>query len=154
MSERARRCLREDLGQSLVELALSLPVMAFLLLGGADMARAFAIQLAVQNGARAGAEAAAIDYSPTVAKAQGRACDEMGRTPGLDTTSCPTNPDVIVTFLQDDGVTQCPNPAVASIACYATVEIRYTFRLVTPWPLIPSTFTFDRTTSMRMFAAP
>ncbi len=146
--------VRDELGQSLVEIALSLPLMAFLLLGGADMARAFAIQLAVQNGARAGAEAAAIDYSPTEAKAKARACDEMGRTPGLDTSSCPTNPHVIVTFLQDDGIQACPNPAVAATPCYATVEIQYTFKLVTPWPLIPNTFAFDRATSMRMFAAP
>lgn len=146
--------VREQRGQSLVEIALSLPLMAFLLLGGADMARAYAIQLAVQNGARAGAEAAAIDYSPTVAKAQARACDEMARTPGLDTTACATNPVVNVTFLQNDGVSACPNPPVAATACYATVEIVYSFKLVTPWPLLPNSFTFDRTTSMRMFAAP
>lgn len=146
--------IREQRGQSLVETALSLPLLAFLLLGGADMARAYAIQLAVQNGARAGAEAAAIDYSPTVAKAQARACDEMARTPGLDTSSCPTNPAVTVTFKQDDGTSACPNPPVVTTACYATVEIVYTFKLITPWPLIPNRFTFDRTTSMRMFAAP
>jgi Flp pilus assembly protein TadG len=144
----------EDVGQSLVELALSLPLMVFLLLGGADMARAFAIQLAVQNGARAGAEAAAIDYSPTQAKAVARACDEMARTPALDTTNCTTDASVTVTFKEADGTTDCPNPPVSGSACYATVEVRYTFKLITAWPLIPSSFAFDRSTSMRMFAAP
>lgn len=151
------RWVGEDLGQSLVEIALSLPMLTFLLLGGADMARAYAVQLAVQDGARAGAEAAAIDYSPTVAKAQARACDEMGRTPGMNVSTCPNNPNkpaVYVTFAQSDGTTACVNPPTLTTPCFATVEVRYTFRTVTPWPLIPNTFTFDRTTVMRMFASP
>ncbi len=140
----------EDRGQSLVELALTLPLLVFMLLGGADMARAYAIQLAVQNGARAGAEAAAIDYSPTAAKAQARAKDEMGRTPGLNSGNATVN----VTFAQADGVTACLNPPTVTTPCWATVEAKYTFNLITAWPLIPNTFAFDRTTTMRMFASP
>ena len=49
------RFVRGDRGQSIVELALALPILVFLLIGGADLARAFAIQIAVQNGARAAA---------------------------------------------------------------------------------------------------
>ena len=52
---------RLDAGQSMVELALLLPVIAVGLIGAADLARAFALQMAVQNGARAGAEAYAIE---------------------------------------------------------------------------------------------
>lgn len=151
------RSFSEDCGQSLVELAISLPALVFCLLGGADMARAYAVQLAVQNGARAGAEAAAIDYSPTTAKAQARACDEMGRTPGMNTTVCPNNPNnptVNVTFAQSDGSTACVNPPTVAAPCFATVEVKYSFNTVTPWPLIPNTFSFDRTTVMRMFASP
>ena len=140
----------DERGQSLVELALSLPILVFLLLGGADMARAYAIQLAVQNGARAGAEAAAIDYSPTVAKAQARATDEMSRTPGLASSGAIVN----VKFKQTDGLTDCVNPPTVATPCFATVEAKYTFSTITAWPLIPNTFAFDRTTVMRMFAAP
>ncbi len=150
------RWVGEDLGQSLVEIALSLPMLTFLLLGGADMARVYAVQLAVQDGARAGAEAAAIDYSPTVAKAQARACDEMGRTPGMNVTTCPNNPNkpaVYVTFAQNSGAA-CVSPPTVTSPCFATVEVQYTFRTITPWPLIPNTFMLDRTTVMRMFAAP
>lgn len=147
------RFLSDGRGQSLVELALSLPLLTFLLLGGADMARAFAIQLAVQNGARAGAEAAAVDHSPTTDKARSRAIDEMGRTPGLS-TSDPTNPTVTVTFKQGDGLTDCVNPPTVAAPCLATVRVQYTFRTITPWPLIPTVFAFDRSTVMRMFAAP
>jgi len=144
------RFLREHPGQSLVELALSLPMLAFLLLGGADMARAYAFQLATQNGARAGAEAAAIDYSPTPAKATARAVDEMARTPGLDSSAATVTP----TFAQTDGTTACVNPPTVALPCFATVRVQYTFRTITPWPLIPNVFAFDRSTSMRMFASP
>src|SRR5713226_8356006 len=70
--------------QSMVEIALLLPMLVFLILAGGDLARAYALQLAVQNGARAGAEAAAIDFSPSAALAENRARDEMSRTPGMD----------------------------------------------------------------------
>jgi Flp pilus assembly protein TadG len=144
------RAQTEELGQSLVELALLLPILAFLMLGGADVARAYAIQLAVQNGARAGAEAAAIAFAPTVDSAKARTRDEMGRTPGMDATA----PTVDVTFARSDDVTACANPPTEAVPCFATVRVRHTFRTVTPWPLIPNTFNFDRRTTMRMFAAP
>jgi Flp pilus assembly protein TadG len=143
------RARTEDLGQSVVELALLLPILAFLMLGGADIARAYAIQLAVQNGARAGAEAAAVDQSPTIDKASARARDEMGRTPGMDASA----PTVDVSLARSDGTT-CANPPTPISPCFATVRIRHTFRTITPWPLIPNQFQFDRMTSMRMFAAP
>ena len=61
--------VRGDRGQSIVELALALPILVFLLIGGSDLARAFAVQIAVQNGARAGAEASAITFTPTAPEA-------------------------------------------------------------------------------------
>ena len=67
----------------MVELALLLPVMVFGLIGAADLARAYALQLAVQNGARAGAEAYAIDYAKNQAQAITRARTEMSQTTGL-----------------------------------------------------------------------
>lgn len=144
------RWRQDAAGQAVVELALALPVLAFTLLGGADLARAFAVQLAVQNGARAGAEAAAIDYTPTAAEARARALDEVGRTPGLR----PANATVDVTFARSDGSSACADPPTVAAPCFATVRVRYTFSTVTPWPLIPSTFNFDRATTMRMFTAP
>lgn len=144
------RLLRHERGQSIVELALSLPILAFLLLGGADMARAFAIQLAVQNGARAGAEAAAIDFSPSTAEARAHAINEMSRTPGMT----PANATVTVTFKQADGLTNCTDPPTVATPCFATVRVQYTFQTITAWPLMQNTFMFDRTTTMRMFATP
>lgn len=139
--------VRDDDGQSIVETALMLPILVFLILAGGDMARGYAIQIAVQNGARAGAEAAAIDYTPTAAEAEARARDEMSRTPGMDGNA----PTVNVSFKQSDGTT-CVSPPTLAHPCYATVEVIHSWHTVTAWPLIPNSFTFDRSTTMRMIA--
>lgn len=136
-------------GQSIVELALTLPMLVFILIGGADLGRAYAMQLAVQNGARAGAEAVAIDSSPTAAEAEARARDEMGRTPGMDASS----PTVTVAFAKTDGTACLATPTVAE-PCFATVRVQHTYNAVIPWPLIPNTANFDRQTTMRTIKGP
>lgn len=146
----AARFAAEERGQSIVETALMLPILVFLILAGGDMARGYAIQIAIQNGARAGAEAAAIDYTPTAAETEARTRDEMSRTPGMNSNG----PTVTVTFAQVDGITTCLNPPTLATPCFATVRVQYTWRTITAWPLIPNTFTFDRQTRVRMVSAP
>ena len=133
----------------MVELALLLPILVFGLIGAADLARAFALQLAIQNGARAGAEAYAINFTPTRALAIPRAKDEMGRTPGMDTN----NPQLVVDAwaLQADGATPCLQPPTVAVPCFVTVSIQYQFHTLVPWPMIPNTANFDRSTTMRTF---
>ena len=142
--------VRDDRGQALVEFALVVPFLAFVLLGAVDLSRAYAQQLAVQNGARAGAEAAAIDVSPTAPEAIARARDEIARTAGLD----PTAATITVSFRQPDGTTACVNPTTLASPCLATVRVRYTFRTAVPWPFIPNVASFDRTNIVRMLKAP
>jgi Flp pilus assembly protein TadG len=131
----------------MIELALALPIMAFLLIGGADMGRAFAIQIAVQNGARAAAEASALDYTPTPGEATTHAQQEMNRTPGMNANSA------IITYTKKlvDGTTDCPASPSNATPCYFTVRVQYTFNTIIPWPLIPNTFNLDRTTKVRSF---
>jgi Flp pilus assembly protein TadG len=140
--------VRDQLGQSMVELALLLPVLVFGLIGGADLARAYAIQLAIQNGARAGAEAYAISQSPTPTLAQSRATDEISRTPGIDINIldvfAPTRPT------HADG-TQCFTTPTVADPCFYTVTVQYEFHTIAPWPLIPNTVNFNRSTTMRTF---
>jgi Flp pilus assembly protein TadG len=152
---RARRFLRAQRGQSLVEIALALPILVYLLLGGVDIARAYAAQLAVQNGARAGAEGTALDVTPTSAESLAHAQQEMARTPGINAL----NATVTTTFTLVDGTTPCTGAANTSIAgtstfaapCYANVRVQYTFNTITPWPGLPHTFYFDRSTSYRRY---
>lgn len=136
---------REERGQSIIELALSLPLLVFALIGGADLARAYALQLAVQNGARAGAEAAAIDFTPTQGEIVARARDEMARTPGMDASEAA----ITVTLKRGDGATDCIDPPTPATPCFVTVRVQYVFRTITPWPLVPNVATFDRMTLMR-----
>ncbi|MGH2472355.1 MAG: TadE/TadG family type IV pilus assembly protein [Candidatus Limnocylindria bacterium] len=133
----------------MVELALLLPVLVFGLIGAADLARAFALQLAIQNGARAGAEAYAINFTPTQALAISRAIDEMARTPGINTSDPSLN--VNADIAQADGVTACIRPPTVATPCFVTVSVQYTFRTIVPWPFIPNTANFDRSTTMRTF---
>jgi len=150
-----QRFLWSERGQSLVETALALPLMAFTLLGGADMARAFAIQLAVQNGARAAAEATALDTTPTSAEATAHAQQEMDRTPGMTATSS----TITVTFTQSNGTSACSGAASTAVAgtstiatpCYARVRVQYSFSTLIAWPGLPTTFAFDRVTMYRRY---
>ncbi len=139
----------------MVELALMLPIMSFLLLGAADMARAFATQLAVQNAARSGAEATALDTTPTGVEAIQHVRDELGRTPSVD----PASATITVTFTQANGTSACTGAANTSVAgtssiatpCYALVRVQYTWSTLIPWPLMQRSFTFDRTTMVRRY---
>jgi len=138
---------RRDGGQSVVELALCLPLLVFALLGGADMARAFALQIAVQNGARAGAESYAIDANPTSLEAQNAALAEINRTPGANAALS----DVTVSKAQSDGVTACVGTPTVATPCFVSVRVRYAWSTIIAWPIVPNGGTFDRTTSVRMF---
>jgi len=142
-----RTFLADERAQSMVELALILPALVFGLLGGADLARALATQIAVQNGARAGAEAYAINSTPTTALAQSAAVAEMNRTPTVNATSA----NVTVTEAQADGITACVHPPPAATPCFVTVTATYTFTTTTAWPLVPNTLNFNRSTIFRMF---
>jgi Flp pilus assembly protein TadG len=133
-------------GQSIVELALCLPLLVFGLIGGADLARAYALQIAVENGSRAGAEAYAITSLPTYLQAQQAAVDEINRTP----TAAATTANVAVSTTLADGVTACSTSSLAT-PCFVNVRVQYGWRTLVAWPLIPNTGTFDRTTSIRTY---
>lgn len=154
-----------------MEVALATPMIAITLLGAADMARAYSTQLAVQNSARAGAEAAALIASPGGATVAARAQSELTNTPGVNASgACSQSGDVFtcgsatitVTFTRSDRATACSGAASTSVAgtsststpCYANVEVRYTFTTLTPWPGLPHSFTFDRSTMYRRYQCP
>ena len=142
-----RGFVRHESGQSLVELALTLPLLVFALLGGADLARSYGLQIAVENGARAGAESYAIDSTPTSAEAQAAAIAEINRTP----TANAGGSNVTVTKAQADGVTACVSPPTLVAPCFVSVRVQYPWSTIIAWPLIPNSGTFDRTNVIRTF---
>jgi Flp pilus assembly protein TadG len=125
--------LAGDRGQALVEVALLLPLLVFGLIGGVDMARAYAAQLGVQNAARAGAEAYLLGVATTDAAITTYVQNELSGVPGV-TASAAT---VTVTHSTVSGVS------------YVTVRVRYIWRTLVAWPLVPNQATFDRSTQMR-----
>jgi Flp pilus assembly protein TadG len=131
----------------MVELALTLPLLVFAILGGADLARAFSLQIAVENGSRAGAESYAIDSTPTNSEAQAAAVAEINRTPTANASAA----DVTVTKTQTDGVTACTSPPTIAAPCYVSVRVVYPWTTTIAWPIVPNHGTFDRTTSVRTF---
>jgi Flp pilus assembly protein TadG len=70
--------LRQDAGQSLVELALALPVLLLILLGIADLGRAFYYTVMVADAARQAAVYAVANPTATSAAVAQRACDASG----------------------------------------------------------------------------
>ena len=131
----------------MVELALALPLLVFGVVGGADLARAFALQIAVENGARAGAEAYAITSLPTTAQAKQAAIDEINRTP----TAVATTNMVSVNATYADGVTTCVTTSTVANPCFITVRVVYAWSTLIAWPIVPNGGTFDRTTTMRTY---
>ncbi|HEY8757256.1 MAG TPA: TadE family protein [Candidatus Limnocylindria bacterium] len=135
-------------GQSIVELALCLPLLVFGVVGGADLARAYALQIAVENGSRAGAEAYAITSSSvrTIGEAQNATIQEINRTP---TAAADVN--MVQVTLQQLGVTVTSCSPTVAAPCYVIVRVQYGWHTLVAWPLIPTSGTFDRTTSMRTY---
>ena len=136
-----RRILRNpgpavESGQALVETALSLSLLVFTILGGADMARAFAAQLGVQNAARAGAEAAVTRVATTDAQIVSYADDELGRIAGVDAATA----TISVTHTTGVGGESLVN-----------VRVQYTYRTLVPWPFVPNMLSLDRTATFRNY---
>jgi len=140
-----RRGLHGDLGQSIVEVALALPILSFTLLGGAEMARAFGAQIAVENAARVAAEAEALAAVPSSTEATSRAQSELNQTPGVTATNA------TVTFSEvTSGGASCTT-STSTTPCYAKVRVQYTYSTLIAWPGLPHTFAFDRTAWYRRY---
>jgi Flp pilus assembly protein TadG len=134
-----RRSARDRAGQSgqaLVETALSLSLLVFTILGGADMARAFAAQLGVQNSARAGAEAAVTRAATTDPQIITYVTDELGRIAGVNSAAA----TISVT-----------HTVGASGESLVNVRVQYTYRTLVPWPFVPNTLNLDKTATFRNY---
>lgn len=138
----------------MVELALALPMLVFLLMGGADFARSLSAQVGVLNAARVGAESAAA-RAPGVSQPVGTddaavityARTELTRVPGVDATLA----TITVRSFRADGVTACLNPPTTATPCYVTVRVQYPFRTAIAWPLLPNALALDRSAQFRTY---
>jgi hypothetical protein len=75
----------------------------------------------------------------------------MSRTPGMNVND-PNRLIGITVTLHDENSDPCVvSPPTVDDPCFVTVRVRYAFRTIIPWPLIPNTANFDRSTTMRLF---
>ena len=157
-------------GQALVELALVVPIIVFLLLGIYDFARVFTAQIAIESAAREAADFGAFNssrwlgdpanplsnYSTTLQGMTERACvasinldDYVG-----DSTTC-TNPTVKILLTDENGgvANDCDNPVRPQGPCWVQVDLAYDFNLLIPFGVdflgsylgLPDTLGFERT---------
>jgi Flp pilus assembly protein TadG len=129
-------------GQALIETALSLSILVFLLVGGADFARVFATQVGVLNAARAGVEAAVVrqlnvSSGANITTIRSYAQDELGRVPGVDASLATITP----TWTQDS----------ITLVNYVNVRVQFTYRTIIAWPYLPNSVNLDRTVTMRIY---
>ena len=132
---RQARSSARDAGQSLIELALILPVLVFGLAGGIDFARSYAAYLGAMNAARAGAEASVMGSAANDAAAIAAAQDELQRIPAENLGRA----TVTVAHTTSGGNS------------FTSVRVQYSFQTIVAWPFVPSSSTIDRTVTFRAF---
>ncbi len=122
---------RRERGQSLVELALVLPLLMLVILGAIDFGRVFYASMTVAGAARNGAQYASENPTDTTG-IQSAALDDAG---SLDPA-----PTVTVSGPTSDG----------NGGEYVRVQVDHEFSTLIPWPGLPSSIEISRAVTMRV----
>lgn len=126
-------------GQALVEFAIVLTVLMFLVVGGIDFGRAFYFDIAASSAAMAGASSAANGAQDVdVRSAAGKSVGSIMPTPG-------------VTITPSEGLRDT-STCTPSTCIWTTVTATYQFQPITPLlgSMIGSNINITRTVSQRM----
>lgn len=124
---------KDQRGQSMVELALVLPILLVLLMGAVEFGRIFHSYLIITNASREGARVAVLGSEDANVNSR------VGQvTSTLDSTKLLTS------------IT--PDPAQRQSGALATVEVRYSISLVFPLfdTFVPNPLTITSRTTMRV----
>lgn len=134
-----RRCLGSARsGQSVVELALVLPVLIYLAVGGADFARALTQYIQVVNAASAGAQYASLS------SADSTNCTQITSTADADLTGV-SSPTVTCGTPVDDGTSESQKEV--------TITVSTSFHTITPLVgLFAHAITISSSATMRVNA--
>lgn len=137
---------RRTHGQSVVELALILPLICLLLVAVCDFARAFYVSIAIADAARAGVQygaqnrASAVDYN---GMAQAALNDAAGIS-GIP-------PPHAISFCQCGGTTvACNPPQCASPQNFVQVTVNASFQTLLSYPGIPQPVQLSSTAVMEV----
>jgi TadE-like protein len=169
---------RRESGQSVVELALILPVILLLLVAIADLGRIYTSAVAIESAAREAADFGAFDASYWVADGlnyvtttdgmRRRACTAAAGShlQGYETTdpvnnSTCTNPSFTCTLERDGAAadcstsagsingTDCSDPATEP-PCMVHVRLDYQFKLILAIPPLPGSIQISRDSYFRI----
>jgi Flp pilus assembly protein TadG len=111
-------------GQSLVELALLLPLFLLVVFGIVDGGRAIYAFSTINNAAREAARVAIVDQTLGHIQAEGQA-----QSVGLGIPAS----DITVVYRKNDDTVDCPSgQAAPAVGCLAVVTVNYTYTAVTP----------------------
>lgn len=127
-------------GQAVVEFALILPIVMFLLIAIGDFARVYATALTVEAGVREGADYGGFQRSNwlptnttlTRSEIERRVCAASSTLPDyLESGGTCTNPGVTIELLNPDNVTSCADEIPAGMhPCLVHVGAVYDFQLI------------------------
>lgn len=159
-----RISVHEDVGQAFVELALVLPILTLLIVGGAEVGRLAYADIEVSNAARAGV-AYAMQGHAAVASNQYTTIENVAKQDAPDIPGLVVDPPVLACYCENSSgvttalascsaadantsATSCPSPS--SIVIYVQVNTHADVNTAFHFPGIPSTVTLRGTASMRV----
>ena len=139
-------------GQSVVELSVVMPLLMFMMLGIADLARVYTTMAATESAVREAADFGAFNssnwvgdpadpesnYAKTLVGMNERACSAASNLPDFSgTRSACTNPALSVSLTEMDGTaaTGCDDPERLNGPCFVQVDLQHTFDLIIPFGL-------------------
>jgi hypothetical protein len=160
-----RIAVREDVGQAFVELALVLPILFLLIVGGVEVGRLAYADIEVSNAARAGV-AYAMQGHGEVAPSQYTIIENVAKQDAPDIPGLVVDPPVLACYCESSvgvttaiatcdptaangaNLTNCASPS--SIIIYVQVNTHADVDTAFHFPGIPSTVTLRGTASMRV----
>jgi Flp pilus assembly protein TadG len=160
-NEKQRRfCMRalgvhpvDDAGQSLVELALTMPLFILILVGTAELARFAWSSIEASNAARAGVQYAAQTHTTAsdTSGIQAAAVNDGTNLSGLTVTSshsCACSTAASTTIVCSTALTACPSPA--TVLEFVQVNTSAKVTPLVKYPGLPTPFTVQGSAFMEV----
>ncbi|MFN7982039.1 MAG: TadE/TadG family type IV pilus assembly protein [Vicinamibacterales bacterium] len=150
------RVCRTESGAALVELAITLPLLAVVLIGTLDFGRAFRMAMIVTNAARAGAQYGGHSLTRSADTAGMEAArDEVFSANDITPDAVPTpvrTCECVNDTAGSSGVVACSTTCATGdhLVVSVTVTAAATFTMASPLPGLSSSFPITRTATMRV----